>query len=106
MSAYIFISDSDKVKMSSVDDKDVNALFKEASEHDPSLLIEQRTHVTKKWFSETIEQRFSVYHESPAFDGSAYQARYSMCGSGSKDVVIAYLYGIINGSFANQRLVR
>lgn len=106
MGAYIIISESDRVMMSRVQDQEVNDLLREARMHDPQLLMEEDIYkVRKGLFKKVKESRFSVYHESPAFDGSAYQARLSFSGSGSKEVVTAYLTGIINGALAQNRYV-
>lgn len=105
MGLYIFISDQDRIKMSFVEDQDVNELLKEARTHDPYLLLEQRDHIERRLFRKTIESRFAVYHESPALDGSVYQARMNFYGSGNKEVTMSYLAGIINGALSNKRNV-
>jgi hypothetical protein len=62
------------------------------------ILIEK-----KGFFSKPKEvSHFTVYHECFSQDGKpAYQARQQSSASGSNDIVIAYLYGIINGSLAH-----
>ena len=101
MGMYIYISEIQRKTMRKVSDENLNELFQEALTHDSSLMIEEVTSKIKKgWFKSipTIEYSYNIYHEEPAFDGSAYQARFQISGSGKKGTVIAYLCGIINGS--------
>jgi hypothetical protein len=97
MGMYIFVSEQDRIAKRKVTDSEVNESFQEALKCDPSLIIEERTAVIKKWFKTTEKIIYSLYHETPALDGSAYQARWQHSGSGSKEIAIAYLHGIING---------
>lgn len=98
MGMYMYVSEQDRITKRKVDDKDVNEEFQEALKHDPSLMIEQNNRVVKKgWFKKEVVPFFQIYHETPAHDGTAYQARYQFSGSGDKRIVTAYLHGIING---------
>lgn len=100
MGAYIFITEQDRVSKRKVSDEIVNEEFQEALKHDHSLMIEEHKYIIKKWLfgREINKTTYSIYHETPAFDGSPCQARFQSSGSGEKHVVIAYLHGIINGS--------
>lgn len=100
----MYVSEEDRTTKRRVTDEDVNSEFQRALEHDPSLMIEERQRIVKNgWFGKKrTVSFFQIYHESPAPNGSAYQARYQISGSGYKDVVIAYLHGIINGSISRQ----
>jgi hypothetical protein len=103
MGIYMYVSNEDRITKRKVTDAVVNEEFQEALKYDPSLMIEEYTFTKKRkffssWFSENVPQtRYSVYHETPAHDGSAYQARLQGSASGDKNIVIAYLHGIING---------
>lgn len=102
MGLYTYITETDRINMRKVKDINVNELFQEALEHDKSLMITERVETIKEGlFKKSKEVSFfTVYHETPAFDGSAYQARVQSSASGSKSIVIAYLYGIINGALS------
>jgi hypothetical protein len=85
--------------MRKVLDPELNELFQEALQCDPSLLInDYPVRVRKGWFGSTIETRYELYHETPAHDGSAYQARIQRSASKNMDTLVAYLHGIINGA--------
>ncbi|MFV0392430.1 MAG: hypothetical protein ACK5KP_11205 [Paludibacteraceae bacterium] len=88
--------------MRKVKDIDVNELFQEALKHDKSLMMTERVETIKEGLFRKPKKvsYFTVYHETPAFDGSAYQARFQSSASGSKSIVVAYLYGIINGALS------
>lgn len=83
-------------------DNDLNELFQEALHYCPSLMISEYTRTKYVGFfkRKELETRYTLYHEVPALDGSPYQARHQVCGSGSKDIVTAYLFGVINGALA------
>lgn len=103
MGAYMYVLEQDRITKRKVSDEYVNEEFQEALKYDPSLMIEEYKYKPKRsffssWFNnDKTETRYTVYHETPAFDGSAYQARLQASASGDKKVVIAYLHGIING---------
>ena len=95
---YIYVSEKDRTTKRKVEDKEVNAEFQEALKYDSSLMIEQSNRVVKRgWFKKEIVPYFQIYHETPAHNGTAYQARYQISGSGEKRILVAYLHGIING---------
>lgn len=95
---YMYVSEQDRITKRKVEDTEINKEFQEALKYDPSLMIEQRNQVVKNgWFKKETVPLFQIYHEMPAHDGSAYQARYQISGSGDKRIVSAYLHGIING---------
>ena len=100
MGLYRNITETDRFLLRKVEEKEVNELLQEALKYDSSLMIEENTYRVKRaFFRKPIEvTRFTVLHEKPGIDGSAYHARYMLSASGNKEVVIAYLYGIINGS--------
>jgi hypothetical protein len=107
MGMYMFINESERKRMKTIEDKEINEVFQEALKYCPSLLIQQNNTLkrVKRFLSSKIVESasFTVYHDEPAYDGSAYQARYQICGSGDRSIVFAYLYGIINGGLAEQR---
>ena len=96
----MYVSEEDRILKRKVDNKEVNESFQAALLCDPSLMIEEHKYIIKKWLfgREINKTTYSIYHETPAFDGSPCQARFQSSGSGEKHVVIAYLHGIINGS--------
>lgn len=100
MGLYTYITETDRINMRKVKDINVNELFQEALEHDKSLMMTERVETIKEGLFKKPKKisYFTVYHETPAFDGSAYQARVQSSASGSKPIVVAYLYGIINGA--------
>ena len=108
MGMYCYITESERKTLRVCEDKEVNDLFQEALLADPSLMIEQRYMYIKRGWLKGHERvvYFNVLHEHPAHDGSAFQARYQVSASGKKSVVMAYLYGIINGyeAFRNYEL--
>lgn len=96
----MYVSNEDRITKRKVTDAMVNEEFQEALKYDPSLMIEEHPHkIIKGVFKKRVEDRtqYSIYHETPAHDGTAYQARLQGSGSGEKKIVIAYLHGIING---------
>lgn len=107
MSVYMYIDEQDREDMRSVEDEEVNEVLQEALEHDPTIMVSQseRTLYKESWiFGRTKEVvTFSVWHESTGTDGKAYQARLQMSGTGTKEVAIAYLHGIINGAMTAKR---
>lgn len=102
MGLYTYITETDRINMRKVKDIDVNELFQEALKHDKSLMMTERVETIKEGLFRKPKKvsYFTVYHETPAFDGSAYQARFQSSASGSKSIVVAYLYGIINGALS------
>lgn len=103
MGLYIFISEQDRVSKRTVADLDVNEAFQLALQYDPSLMIEQYEYTERSFFKTKTKNLFNVYHETPAHDGTAYQAITQMSASGERAGVIAYLHGIINGALAKER---
>lgn len=100
MGMYMYVSEEDRILKRKVDNKEVNESFQAALLCDPSLMIEEHKKYKKKWFKKEYVQVdiwWDIYHEAAAYDGSAYQARWQISGSGKKEVVLAYLHGIING---------
>lgn len=98
----MYVSEQDRTEKRKVSDKEVDESFQEALKYDPSLMIEE-SHVFKKTlFGKRAISFFHLYHETPAYDGSAYQARYQISGSGERKTVLAYLHGIINGCMHNK----
>lgn len=96
---YMFVSEQDRKTKRKVSDKYVDEEFQQALKYDPSLMIEEQPIYEVKWFKpKIVGYKYTIYHETPAFDGSAYQARLQLSGSGDKRTVIAYLHGIVNGA--------
>jgi hypothetical protein len=106
MGAYIYVDSEMIGRMKSVEDSEVNDLLQEALKHEEGLLVEQKNVIRIKPFKSIVEKMFVVYHESNAYDGTPYQARILVSGSGSKEVAVAYLTGIINGSLSAKRKIQ
>ena len=99
MGAYIYITEAERISMRRVLHPELKSLFEEALQCDPSLMIrDYPVRVKRGWFGYTIETKYDLYHESPSYDGSAYQARFQSSASKNMDTLVAYLHGIINGS--------
>lgn len=105
MGLYIYITEQDRINMRKVADIELKELFDEALEHDKTLMISAVNYTEKQGLFKRPKTliRYTIYHESLINDKRAYQAREQVSASGSKQLVMAYLYGIINGSYANQR---
>lgn len=107
MGIYALINDQDRINMRLVKDLDIKEVFEEALKYDKSLMISETIFIDKKyWWSKPIEvKHFSVLHEQFSNDGtrSAYRAREQLSACGSKQTVLAYLYGIINGYLCNTK---
>lgn len=101
MGLYMYITSYDKVKMRWVTDKELNDDLQEALKFDKSIMISEHTQVRKRLFKKPISKTFYfVYHEVYFKDGESYQARQQMSASGYKEIVTAYLHGIVNGANA------
>ena len=102
----MYVTDQDLFEMRRVKDLEVKEVFDEALEHDPSLILSEVSQTSKSWVGKgkTIT-RFTIYHECfNSLGEKVYQARQQISATGDKKVVIAYLYGIINGSLCAARL--
>lgn len=107
----MYISEEETKRMKEVpQDEEVNELLQEALQYNDTLLIEANYFYIKKkgykgWLLGKKEKDFEyqVYHESRAFDGAAYQAKYQLCGT-TKREVMNYLHGIINGGIGMLRM--
>lgn len=98
MGIYMFVNAEDRITKRKVSDEGLNEEFQEALKYDPSLMIEEYPLVKRRFLRKPVKTfRYSVYHETPAFDGSPYQARLQLSASGDKRTVTIYLHGIING---------
>lgn len=99
MGLYMYITENDRVKMREVKDKSLDEIFQEAFLHDKSLMISETIHLQKTgFFSKPKEvSTYSIYHDCDP-ENHPYQARQQLSASGDKDIIYAYLFGIINGS--------
>ena len=104
MGIYMYITENDRVAMREVKDQLLNKVFKEALEHDKSLMISEQFHLKKRGFFSRSKQvvTYSVYHDCEP-EKNPYQARQHLIASGEEDIIYAYLFGIINGSLAQSR---
>lgn len=101
MGFYTFINELDRITMRIVKDPKVKEAFEEALQFDRTLMIFEYSILERKnWFGKPAEVKyFTVYHEQFLQNGHpSYEARQQQSASGKKEVVIAYLHGIINAS--------
>lgn len=113
MGLYVYLSDwsiGEYRKLSDTD-PEFRDLFLEALSYDKSLMIQEHTRTIQKkvlgipYGIKTYEYYYTIYHECFGANGkSLYEAREMICGSGSKRVASAYLFGIINGNLHSNRL--
>lgn len=104
MGAYMYLTEWDRERYSKVNyDEELDKIFQEARTFDKSLLIsEYPVFKTHFWRPKTVETKYTIYHDcNPS--KSPYQARYQITGSGSRETIIAYLYGIMNGALSQKR---
>lgn len=108
MGLYAYIDDYDRINMRVVSDKEIQELFSEAIQLDETLMIDTTYYNESNGLfrKPNTKAYYTVYHECFMNGKPMYQARQQMSASGSKQLVMAYLYGIINGSHAylSQRL--
>ena len=105
MGLYIYLTDQDQISMRKVADVELKEIFDEALRHDKSLMISEINHTENRLFKKSKQSiRYSIYHECFMGGKSTFQARQQISASGSKQLVIAYLYGIINGSITRMGL--
>jgi len=103
MGIYAYLTEQDLIEMRKVKDEQLQELFNEALSHDKSLMISEQLHWVKKgWFKKhELVARYSIYHECFLKDGTRlHQARQQLSATGSKELIITYLFGIINGALA------
>lgn len=105
MGLYTYITEADRINMRKVDDLELNEVFKEALKHDPTLMLSQTTYNQKRLFRKPLEYiHYTVYHEvlnnkgNPTYEARQVLVEQLSASSYDKKVILAYLYGIINGS--------
>lgn len=96
----MYINEYDQKSKRVVEDKEINSLLQEALQYDKSLMISSHSYYERKsiFHKKQKKEFYTLFHE--VFDkngNSHFQAREQFSGSGRKEVVLAYLYGIING---------
>ncbi len=105
MGLYKYINEQDRISMREVNDIEVKEVFQEALVHDPSLMIyETILTVNDGFFKKKKVLTYSIYHEIFSENGTpTYEAKYQISASGPKELTMAYLFGIINGSISEKR---
>lgn len=102
MGFYVWYNESDKDRYLKVSDSDLQELFNDAKELDPSLFIFEY----KDWEPGSFWKKgkeinmYNLYHSTDV-GGELLQ---SLAGSGDKSKVSTYLYGVMNGVLSAQRL--
>lgn len=100
MGCYIYINENDQKSKRVVEDKQINNLLQEALQYDKSLMVSSHSYSERKsiFHKKKKVTFYTLFHEVFDTNGnSIFQAREQFSGSGKKEVVLAYLYGIING---------
>jgi len=100
MGCYMYINENDQKNYRIVEDKEINDLLQEALKYDKSLMISSHSYYQRKSIFHKKKQIkwYSVYHECFGKNGNShFEAREQMSACGKKEIVLAYLYGIING---------
>lgn len=98
MGLYTYITEEERDSMKKVTDPEMQSLFNEALTFDNSLLITEHKHRVKNGLfkKDTFVTCYSIFHDEHV-NKPSYQARFISAGSGSKEMAMAYLYGIMNG---------
>lgn len=105
MGMYRYVTEEEVKRMKTVSgDIGIDTLLQEALQYNQDLLVEENFRYYNKkgyrgWLLGEREKKFyyQVYFESPAYDGSAYQAMYVTSVGSARESVVTYLFGIING---------
>lgn len=98
MGLYVWISEYERKNYLYVCDSELQTLFNETRELDPTLHIYE--YVKKKFWRN--KRFYNIYHSRE--DGAVIELRQILAGSGDKNKVTAYLYGLANGLLSSQRL--
>ena len=103
MGCYIYINENEQNSKRTVEDKELNELLQEALKYDKTIMLSSYSVYEKKSLFDKKKEivHYSLYHEIFNNKGeSMMEARQQISGSGKKEIVSAYLYGIINGANA------
>lgn len=108
MGLYAYITDNDRINWRKVDDPGLKEIFEEALKHDETLMISSNEYYQNNgfWRKKTLVIHYSVYHECFVNCKPVFQAKQQISASGSKQIVLAYLYGIINGSLSKSNSLK
>lgn len=105
MGCYIYINENEQKSKRNVEDKELNELLQEALKYDKTIMLSSYSVYEKKSLFDKKKaiMHYSLYHEIFNNKGeSMMEARQQVSGSGKKEIVSAYLYGIINGANADK----
>ena len=105
MGCYIYINENEQKSKRNVEDKELNELLQEALKYDKTIMLSSYSVYEKKSLFDKKKAivHYSLYHEIFNDKGeSMMEARQQISGSGKKEIVSAYLYGIINGANADK----
>jgi len=105
MGCYIYINENEQKSKRNVEDKELNELLQEALKYDKTIMLSSYSVYEKKSLFDKKKaiMHYSLYHEIFNNKGeSMMEARQQISGSGKKEIVSAYLYGIINGANADK----
>lgn len=105
MGIYAYIDENDRVNWRKIEDQQLKELFDEALQHDETLMISEHSFLERVSFFKKLKKvtEYTIFHECFMNGHPTYQAREQISASGSKQIVSAYLYGIINGSLARTK---
>jgi len=105
MGCYIYINENEQKNKRTVEDIELNELLQEALKYDKTIMLSSYSVYERKSLFDKKKAivHYSLYHEIFNSKGeSMMEARQQISGSGKKEIVSAYLYGIINGANADK----
>ncbi|MCT3788461.1 hypothetical protein HZQ67_13890 [Elizabethkingia anophelis] len=106
MGVFTYVPDYQEENYLWVLDHDVNGIFQEAKNLDDTLLIHEVIILRNRFLRKPIiEKTYSIYHKCKDKEGKYYgEVQQMLCATGSREVVITYLYGIINGCLHSKNI--
>jgi len=75
-----------------VEDSQLDELLQEVRQIDSNYYIQTTKYFVRSWFKEKIEVRYQLFHVTGGYD-----AQY-LTAANTKETIIAWLFGFINGS--------
>lgn len=92
MGIHTYTTDYELKTWERVEDKDLDELLQEVRAIDNRYYIQTTKYFVTRWFKKHIEVRYQLFHVTGGYD-----AQYITVAN-TKETIIAWLYGFINGS--------